>query len=263
VNRIRTLILGGTSESLELAAALAREERYEPTLSLAGVTREPRQPPVPWRSGGFGGASGLADHLVKHSVRLLIAATHPFAAQMRRNAVEAARITGCALLILERPRWVPGDGERWLLVPDINSAATALGPTPRRVLLTVGRKELASFQSQPQHAYLIRAIEPPAPEHLPPNTEVILARGPFSEEQERELLVTHRIERLVTKNSGGPATEPKLHAARHCGVTVVMVERPPMPSLAEADAHIVDSVPAALAWLRSAHTGLSSIRRGV
>lgn len=263
MSRIRVLILGGASESLELAELLGREPRWGPVLSLAGVTSTPRLPSIPWRSGGFGGVAGLTRYLAQERVDLLISATHPFAARMRQHAIEAARSVGCPLLIVERAGWTAEPGDRWVRVPDMESAAVALGQAPRRVFLTIGRKELASFTAQPRHSYLVRAIEPPPPGHLPPRAELILARGPFTEAGERELLIRNRIELLVTKNSGGAATDAKLHAARHCGVTVIMVERPPIPSLTGVAAHAVSTVAEAVQYLQAQHQAFLSNHRVV
>jgi precorrin-6A/cobalt-precorrin-6A reductase len=263
MHRLRVLILGGAAESFELAEALAREPRCEPTLSLAGVTRAPRVPAVPWRSGGFGGIDGLARYLARERVNLLVSATHPFAAQMRRHAIEAARQVACPLLILERPAWSAQPGDRWVEVPDMSGAAFALGQAPRRVFLTIGRKELGPFATQPQHTYLIRTIEPPPPEQLPCHRELILARGPFAEADERALLIQHRIDLMVSKNSGGAATEAKLHAARDCGVTVIMVARPPRPSLTGVDAHVTDTAAGAMRYFQARHPASFSTQRVV
>ncbi|HET9577485.1 MAG TPA: precorrin-6A/cobalt-precorrin-6A reductase, partial [Usitatibacter sp.] len=87
----RILILGGTAEARELAGALATREDLAVTLSLAGRTAEPLAQPVPARRGGFGGAEGLASYLRAERIDVLIDATHPYAAAISANAVEAAR----------------------------------------------------------------------------------------------------------------------------------------------------------------------------
>ena len=269
MNPIRVLILGGTAEALELAEALAAQRGCEPTLSLAGATRSPRLPPTRWRSGGFGGIDGLVDYLKREDIGLIISALHPFAAQMRHHALEAARRLSCPLLLLERPGWTAGPGDHWIRVADMPAAATALGPEPRRVWLTIGRKELAPFTAQPQHTYLIRTVDPPPTTQLPARAELIIARGPFRESGERELLLRHRIELIVTKDSGGSATEAKLYAARACGVPVIMVSRPPVPSLTGIDAHAFPTVAQMLLHVQarladsSSAPASCSIQRGV
>jgi precorrin-6A/cobalt-precorrin-6A reductase len=140
----------------------------------------------------------------------------------------------------------------------MTAAAEALGPEPRKVLLTVGRQELEPFVAAPQHAYLVRSID--APEGLPAQAELILARGPFSEAAERHLMAERGVQVLVTKNAGGEATAAKLAAARALGLPVVIVARPPLPDLAGLDAQVAADAPAALFWLEH-HA--SAIERGV
>jgi precorrin-6A/cobalt-precorrin-6A reductase len=241
---LRVLILGGTTEASALARLLAGDARFDAKLSLAGRTRAPALPPIAWRIGGFGGAAGLAEHLRAERVDAVVDATHPFAAQMSGNACAAAARAGIPLLRINRPEWRQQAGDRWTLVPDMAAAAHALGRAARRVLLTIGQQDLAPFVAAPWHDYVIRSVDAPAPENLPPRAEIITARGPFVEPEERKLLVERKIDVLVTKNSGGSATAEKLAAARALGLEVVMVAR---PRLAEA-AEVADAE-GALDWL--------------
>lgn len=242
---MHVLVLGGTGEARDLATRLAAYGCVRVTYSLAGRTSTPVVPDCSVRTGGFGGADGLAEWLLAERVRVLVDATHPFAARISANAAAAARWAGIPLLTVRRPPWAPVAGDRWTPVPDLAAAAATLGPTPARVFLAIGRQEVAAFRAAPQHRYLIRAIEPPDAATLPPRAEVLLARGPFTEAGERDLLAGHRIEIVVTKNSGGADTVAKLAAARALGLPVIMVDRPPGPpaaptveaALAEIEAH--------------------------
>ncbi len=245
---MKLLILGGTGEAMALARALAPDPRFAPMLSLAGRTRNPRPPPIPWQSGGFGGASGLAAFLADHGMAALIDATHPYARQISANAQSAAASTGVPLLTLTRPPWVAKPGERWTIVPDLAAAARALGEAPRRVFLTIGRQDLLPFREAPWHHYLIRSVDPPDPAWLPPVCEILSARGPFPQESERALLTARKIEILVSKNSGG-AMRDKLDAAKALAIPVVMVARPEAPA---AD-HIATDIEGALSWLARVH----------
>jgi precorrin-6A/cobalt-precorrin-6A reductase len=248
---LKLLILGGSGEAASLARALAGDPRYDVTLSLAGRTAEPLRLPGRLRLGGFGGAEGLA-----HALRdfdALIDATHPFADTMKEHAVAAARATCIAFLAIRRPPWVQRDGDRWTMVGSIEDAAKALGERPRNVFLTTGRMELAPFKAAPQHLYVLRSVEAPAPEELPPRVRLITARGPFKRDDELRLMREHRIDTVVTKNSGGDATSAKIEAARALGLEVIMVERPDLP-----EAPSVESVEAALAWLGALHVSTSS-----
>ena len=251
---MKLLILGGTSEASALSRALAGDPHYDAMLSLAGRTEHPAPSPIPVRRGGFGGSEGLARFLTENRIDVLIDATHPFAAAMKRHAVEAAKHTGVPLLAIRRPAWEPREGDQWISVANLGKAAAALGDEPKRVLLTTGRKDLAPFVAAPQHFYVLRSVEAPALEELPPHVEVITARGPFTLADELQLLGDKSVDILVTKNSGGTATAAKLDAARALSLPVVMVRRPEVP---DAPAN-VESVKEALAWLERGHGVTSS-----
>ncbi len=231
----RVLILGGTTEARQLAGRLAARADLLLTLSLAGRTVDPVAQPVPVRSGGFGGAAGLARYLRDERVDLLIDATHPYAANISRNAAEAAKLAGVPILALRRPGWEPVEGDRWTLVENAEEAVAALGQAPRRVFLALGRQEIAAFEGAPQHAYVIRSVDPVEPPLAVPDATYILARGPFAEADERELLASHRIDAIVAKNSGGAATYGKIAAARELGIEVILFRRPNLPQVPHAE----------------------------
>ncbi len=238
------LLLGGTSGASQLAQALHRAG-VPAVFSYAGVTQSPVAQPLPTRTGGFGGAQGLAQFIRDERITHVVDATHPFAAQMSRNACAACDATGTPLLALERAPWQPQAGDRWIEVPDMDAAAAALPQEPARVFLAVGRKQLDAFAAQPHHHYLLRLVDAPEPGSLPlPHATVVLGRGPFSAHDDEALLRTHRIGWLVAKNAGGEATRGKLEAARALGLPVVMVQRPVLPERARTE-----DVAAVLHWV--------------
>jgi precorrin-6A/cobalt-precorrin-6A reductase len=222
------LILGGTAEARQLAAELAGRDGLRVTSSLAGRVAQPRTPAGGVRIGGFGGPGGLADWLREHRVDAVVDATHPFAAAISANAAQAAAAAGIPLCALRRPGWSAGPGDRWHPAASLADAAAQLPALGRRVFLTTGRLGLAAFAGLDQLRFLLRSVDPPEPP-LPRHTQVLLDRGPFTVEGERELLRTYDIDVLVTKDSGGPATAAKLTAARELSLPVVVVRRPPAP----------------------------------
>jgi precorrin-6A/cobalt-precorrin-6A reductase len=185
---MRILILGGTAEARALAGALVERGDILVTLSLAGRTAKPLPQAVPVRSGGFGGADGLASYLRHEQVDVLIDATHPYAATISANACRAAETAGVPLIALSRPAWRPVAGDQWIEVATVAEAAKALGKAPRRVFLALGRKELQPFASAPQHVYLVRSVDPVDPPLAVPHAIYITAGGPFSEAEDRALL---------------------------------------------------------------------------
>src|SRR6185503_19024697 len=205
---LKVLILGGTNEARRLADRLAGDDRFEALLSFAGRTEDMLLPATAYRVGGFGGADGLAAFLERERFAALIDATHPFAARISANAVEAARRLELPVMRLERRAWQAQPGDRFVRVFQMIEAARAIGAEPRRVLLTIGRQEVGAFKAAPQHDYLIRAINAFDPEL--PRARLILERGPFELARELELLGRERIEVLVSKNSGTSATYAKI-----------------------------------------------------
>lgn len=246
---MRVLILGGTTEASALARILGGDPRFAATLSLAGRTTSPAAQPIETRSGGFGGADGLAHFIHEHRIEAVVDATHPYADQISLNAVEACRRTGVPLASLVRPAWQPQQGDSWQSVPTTEAAADALGPTRRCVFLTIGRQELHVFATQPQHRYVARLIEPPQQATLPTDLVLVRQRGPFDIAAERTLLRDEGIEIIVSKNSGGSATYPKIEAARALGLPVIMIARPEKPA-----GHVVAGAPEAMAWLNHERT---------
>jgi precorrin-6A/cobalt-precorrin-6A reductase len=224
----RILLLGGTGEARALAAAIAARfgERIELVVSLAGRTQQPAAYAGASRTGGFGGARGLADYVRRERIDLVVDATHPFAATISDHAREAAAETGVELLALSRPEWQPVPGDRWTVVPDAAAAANAAGPLGERVFIAFGGREIEAFAGLAGKWFLVRRIEPPAGRLPLDRYEICLGRGPFSLEDERDLLRRHRIDVVVTKASGGAATRAKLDAARELGLPVVMIRRP-------------------------------------
>lgn len=231
---MKALVLGGTAEARKLVDTLGEKAM----LSLAGVTKKPVS--IPHRTGGFGGMEGLAAFLYAEGFQCVIDATHPFAAQMSQNAFEAARLQGLPLLRLERPIW-PYEPE-WLVVENLANAATAI-PAGARVFLSVGRQSLRTFEARSDIWSLTRSIEPP---QQAPAGEVILQRPPFSLQNELDLMVTHNITHLVSKNAGGAATRAKIDAANQLGVQVIMVKRPRLPEVLA-----VETVAEAVKWVKN------------
>ncbi len=236
------------------ATALARaaaERGMSGVVSFAGRVARPLRQPLPQRVGGFGGVEGLEAYLKTERITHVIDATHPFAAQMSRNAALACAATGVPLIALTRPPWTPAPGDRWTCVADIAGAVSALDRPRLHVMLAVGRMHLAAFAPNPQHRYLLRLVDPPVGPLPFPEAEVIVDRGPFDAAADRALMARCGTELVVSKNSGGAGAYAKIAAARALGVPVVMIDRPEPP--ARREAHEVSEV---LDWISHAGAAL-------
>lgn len=224
----RTLILGGTTEASGLAAEMARQG-LPAILSYAGRVERPRAQAVPVRIGGFGGAEGLAAFLRAEEIGQIVDATHPFAARISANAVQAAALTGTDLCAYERPAWRPEAGEDWSSVPDVAGAVAALTGAPARVFLAIGRLHLAEFAGLSQHDFMVRVVDAPGADFPLPKARVEVARGPFDLAGDLALMRDHGTEVLVAKNAGGGGASAKIAAARRLRLKIIMIERPEIP----------------------------------
>lgn len=240
----KVLLLAGTADATRLAGTLV-DAGHRVTSSLAGVTSTPSPRAGEVRTGGFGGAAGLATYLRGERFDAVIDATHPFAARMPFNVAIACDEVGLPRCRLLRPEWQPGDGDRWVDVEDMAAVPAALDQLgSQRAFLAIGRQSLGSFAACPQW-FLVRSIEPVTADL--PRFESVRSRGPFTLDGELELFRRFAIDAVVAKNAGGTATEAKLVAARRLGLPVVMVARPRQP----LGSTVVADVAAAQSWLSS------------
>ncbi|HKG34157.1 MAG TPA: cobalt-precorrin-6A reductase [Gemmatimonadales bacterium] len=237
------MILGGTAEARQLASILTTAG-HDVVSSLAGRVHNPFLPPGRVRVGGFGGVDGLISYLRTSGISTVVDATHPFAVQMSSHAAAAADLTGIPLVRLERPGWSNHSrADSWSWVPDA-AAARAAAERASRPFLTSGRQSLQAFQSWVDRPVLARVVDRPEIP-LPPNWTLLTSRGPYSYAGERQIMIDHSIDLLITKDSGGSYTAAKLDAAHDLDIEVVIIARPTRPKTAR-----VENIEQAMAWLR-------------
>lgn len=239
------LLLGGTTEATALARKLA-DTGAQATFSYAGRVERPKAQPLPMRTGGFGGAEGLAAYIAEAGISHVVDATHPFAAQMSTNAVAACRATGTPLVALTRPPWRAQPGDDWVHMDSVRASVRWLDRPTMRIMLAIGRQHLEDFAVEPQHFYLLRVVDEPRRALPLPDHALVVGTGPFTLENDMALMQQHGIELVVSKNAGGGAARAKIDAARELGLPVLMIDRPDLPDRPE-----LNEVDAVLDWFHS------------
>lgn len=220
----KVLLLAGTREARDIAMVLKDDQRFRVVASYVGATSAPANLGVATRTGGFGGAAGLASFVRDNGIDLIVDATHPFAAQMKAHAARQ----DVPVLHVMRPGWESVPGDQWIDCNDLQEAAVKL-PARSRAFLALGQRHLDAFLDHPARKW-VRSVEDDGAD---PRFNRIVG-SPETVDEERRLLMQHRISDLVCRNSGGGAGYTKIEAARTLGLPVLMIARPQPPSGASA-----------------------------
>lgn len=242
---MKLLLLAGTSEARSLATALADEPRVDVIASLAGVTREPLDLPVPMRSGGFGGRAAFVQYLQDQQFDAVVDGTHPFAAKISKRCCEVTREMGIAHVQILRPEWQAQAGDLWTFIDDESKAAEHIlqGDV---VFLATGRQTLHRFGNLAGRQLICRQIDTSEGAFPFAGGEYLIGRPPFSVEEEVELFIRRKVDWLVVKNAGGMLSSSKLVAARQLQIPVLLISRPSLLDCAQ-----VQTVSDALDWVRA------------
>jgi precorrin-6A/cobalt-precorrin-6A reductase len=240
----KILILGGTADGVGIAKVVSELSEMDAVYSLAGATKSPKLPNCRTRVGGFGGADGLARYLREENIDGMVDATHPYASQMANHANLACEENNVPRIKLLRPAWTPVPGDDWHGVENAAEAAESIPKTAKRIFLATGHKDLPKFKHLSESWFLVRLVDAPKIEVPLLKHQLILGRGPFDLKAEVDLLRMHKIDAVVSKNSGG-STYTKIEAARHLGLPVVMIDRPKPPK-----GLVVDSLDEIRDWLK-------------
>lgn len=225
----KILVLAGTREARKLIVALVANAEYEVIASLAGVTKNPADLSVTTRTGGFGGANGLSNYLQTQGIAAVIDATHPYAAQISRHAVEATRHLAIPLLRFERAAWEQTNDDIWYFADNVIAAVNLIPPNAK-VFFAASTKIAVPLKQRPDLTFVIRTLKRPSDSEVLPNAEYIEGLPKESWLEETELFKVLKVDWLISKNSGGSASYGKVRAARELQIPVAMLKRPELPN---------------------------------
>lgn len=178
--------------------------------------------------------NGLVEYMKSSQVKLLVDASHPYAANVSQNAMNACHRLHIPYIRYERES-VPVRYDKVYPVSSYQEAAVKAGELGHHVFLTTGSRNVQAFVASPalrDHEIIVRIL--PTSEVLeemerlgilPRN--IVALQGPFSKELNMALYKQYQADVVVTKNSGEiGGTDTKLDAAMEMGLPVVMIDRP-------------------------------------
>lgn len=229
------LLLGGTSETAELAEALAEACGLKVLVSTAtdAELAVGRHELISRRCGRLNEGEMCA--LVKElGVRAIVDGAHPFAIDLHLTADRVALKTAVPLLRFQRSKSdLSSDNIHYVDTHDAAAALAASLSLP--ILLTTGSRNLAPYVKATEQADVpLFARVLPHPDSVAACDEAalseenrIFARGPFTTEATSRLLQGLNIGVLITKESGQQGGFPeKIEAARMEGCQVIVIRRP-------------------------------------
>ena len=222
---MRLLLLGGTADARCIADTL-HSKGLDIIYGIAGLVRSPTVL-YPVISGGFRQLGGFKHYLKATKIDLILDATHPYAAMISHKAVLAAKQTGIPCWRYHRSAWQQDEKKTWNSFSDWDDLAQRLRGYIKP-FFTIGQLAQHLIQrleeNKKQQIVVRTAVASKYP--LPENTKWIQGIGPFILNDEIRLMTDHKIDALVSKNSGGKATAAKIKAAKQLSIPVFILDRP-------------------------------------
>jgi len=219
------LLFGGTSETAELALALAQTGEQILVSTATDAPLDIGDHPAILRRCGRLDRLGIVALIKEKSICVVVDGSHPYAVELHATVAAAAQQAAIPCLRYQRKTVVTVEDDLFFVV-DHQAAAVIAVELEVPVLLTTGSRQLSPYVE------LLKSHPHPESEYACdqaglPSENRIVGRGPFSEAENRELIRSKGIGVLITKDSGtrGGVAE-KISAARQENCQVIVVQRP-------------------------------------
>lgn len=233
--RERLWLIGGTTESAELAKAIA-SLALPCTITVATKSAEALYPKMPMLRVWVGRleASQLKQFLQEQRIAAVLDASHPYAVEISRMAIRAAVDQKIPYLRFERLAVdTPTDTSPVISLDNFQTLLAGDYLYQHRVLLTVGYKALPLFHSWQDRSTLFARILPAVTSLEAAiaagftSDRIIALRPPVTAELEKALWRHWGISLVVTKASGVAGGEQvKRSVAAELGIPLVVIVRP-------------------------------------
>ncbi|KMY54321.1 precorrin-6x reductase [Bacillus sp. FJAT-27231] len=228
--------LAGTSDARELAVTL-QQEGYPLIASVVteNAVKELEQVAVPAFAGRMD-AEAMQAFVLEKEAAAIVDASHPFAEEASKNAMEAAERAGVPYIRFERKEQNFQESPLITYVSTYEEAADRAAKTKGTVMLTTGSKTLAIFTEKLLPIEDIRLVCRMLPrkdnmekcEQLGlPQKNIVAIQGPFTKAFDQALYEQYNVTCMVTKASGQRGSvDQKIEAAKELGIETIVIERP-------------------------------------
>ncbi|MFB4164081.1 precorrin-6A reductase [Alteribacillus sp. JSM 102045] len=228
-------MLAGTSDAKELAEKIKQDGH---SLLASVVTEEAA---VKLESSGISARVGrltaeqMAAVLQENMANVVVDASHPFAEEASRHAIQAAKEAGIPYIRYERSSINTYD-EKVQKVDSYEEAAMKAREKGGTIFLTTGSKTLPVFANKLVNDERVRMIcrMLPRAENMEKcknlgiaQQDIVAMQGPFSKELNQALYKQFGVDTVVTKESGKQGSfDEKVTAALELGLEVILIKRP-------------------------------------
>lgn len=227
--------MAGTSDARDLAVRLKGQgHSLLASVVTDSAARSLQKAGIEVRTGRLS-VKEMTEQLRTTGARVLVDASHPFAQEAHRTAMQAAEAVGIHYVRYERASKTY-DHPRVTWVDTYEEAAEAAYARRGSIMLTTGSKTLQTFAKVLLELPDVRLVA-----RLLPNVEnmekcvrlglesknIVGMQGPFSKEFNQALYRQYNTTVMVTKESGGPGSvDEKVEAALDMGIDVIIIRRP-------------------------------------
>lgn len=228
------LVLGGTSDSLEICKELNKYKDIEYTLSV--TTKYGKEIAKRYAKNIILGKLSKGDMLSfinENDINKIIDVTHPYAVEISNNAIECSKITNIDYIRFERKSLIEEiDYENKYIVDSIDEACSIANRIGKNIFIGTGSKNLDQYIDKMTDKNIVARVLPTSEvisncEKLGLNGDNIIAmKGPFSQSMNEEIYKQYKIDLVITKESGvaGGFLE-KVIACKVLNIPVIIIKR--------------------------------------
>ncbi|MGE7767397.1 precorrin-6A reductase [Peribacillus sp. NPDC096540] len=229
------LFLAGTSDARELAIEIQQVGfQVLATVVTESAAKSLQDAKITTRIGRLT-ATDMASLIIEKGFRAVVDASHPFAEEASKNALQASKEANVPYIRYERESQ-RFQNEKLIMVRDYAEAAKLAATKRGVIMLTTGSKTLAIFAKELVGLENTRVIARMLPriDNMEKCAQlgieqknIVAVQGPFSKELNKAIYNQYGVTLMITKESGKVGSvDEKLEAALECGIETIMISRP-------------------------------------